>query len=131
MRSSEERWTSFCRARAFTGRLADEGVKALVSAVSVAYPDPNHGDGTAIVTAAERTDIDELRDLRDKVARHLDADGLHGAARALRRDDEAGLKVDGFFRETLYLGDDDAMERAPLHLLDRDGRRGLPAPLLS
>lgn len=42
----------FLSSAGFYRRLADEGVKALVSAVSVAYPDPNHGDGTAIVTAA-------------------------------------------------------------------------------
>ncbi len=108
----------FLSSAGFYRRLADEGVKALVSAVSVAYPDPNHGDGTAIVTAAERTDIDELRDLRDKVLATSTPTAFTGLLVPYGEMMRQGLKVDGFFRETLYLGDDDAMERAPFHLLD-------------
>ena len=108
----------FLSSAGFYRRLADEGVKALVSAVSVAYPDPNHGDGTAIVTAAERTDIDELRDLRDKVLATSTPTAFTGLLVPYGEMMRQGLKVDGFFRETLYLGDDDAMERAPLHLLN-------------
>lgn len=42
----------FLSSAGFYRRLADEGVKSLVSAVSLSYPDPNHGEGTAIVAAA-------------------------------------------------------------------------------
>lgn len=55
----------FLSSAGFYRRLADEGVKSLVSAVSVSYPDPNHGDGTAIVAAADRSDIESLRDLKE------------------------------------------------------------------
>ena len=39
----------FLSSAGFYRRLADEGIKSLVSAVSLSYPDPNHGDGTADV----------------------------------------------------------------------------------
>ena len=99
-------------------RLADEGVKSLVSAVSLSYPDPNHGDGTAIVTAADRTDIETLKDVKGGVLATSTPTAFTGLLVPYGEMMKQGFKVDGFFSETLYLGDDDAMETAPGHLLD-------------
>ena len=102
----------------FYRRLADEGVKSLVSAVSLSYPDPNHGDGTAIVTAADRTDIETLKDVKGGVLATSTPTAFTGLLVPYGEMMKQGFKVDGFFSETLYLGDDDAMETAPGHLLD-------------
>lgn len=112
----------FLSSAGFYRRLADEGVKSLVSAVSLSYPDPNHGDGTAIVTAADRTDIETLKDVKGGVLATSTPTAFTGLlvpyGEMEREMMKQGFKVDGFFSETLYLGDDDAMETAPGHLLD-------------
>ena len=108
----------FLSSAGFYRRLADEGVKSLVSAVSLSYPDPNHGDGTAIVTAADRTDIETLKDVKGGVLATSTPTAFTGLLVPYGEMMKQGFKVDGFFSETLYLGDDDAMETAPGHLLD-------------
>lgn len=108
----------FLSSAGFYRRLADEGVKSLVSAVSLSYPDPNHGDGTAIVTAADRTDIETLKDVKGGVLATSTPTAFIGLLVPYGEMMKQGFKVDGFFSETLYLGDDDAMETAPGHLLD-------------
>ena len=108
----------FLSSAGFYRRLADEGVKSLVSAVSLSYPDPNHGEGTAIVAAADRSDIESLRDLKGGVLATSTPTAFTGLLVPYGEMMKQGIKVDGFFRETLYLGDDDAMETAPRHLLD-------------
>lgn len=108
----------FLSSAGFYRRLADEGVKSLVSAVSLSYPDPNHGDGTAIVTAADRTDIETLKDVKGGVLATSTPTAFTGLLVPYGEMMKQGFKVDGFFSETLYLGDDDAMEAAPGHLLD-------------
>lgn len=108
----------FLSSAGFYRRLADEGVKSLVSAVSLSYPDPNHGDGTAIVTAADRTDIEILKDVKGGVLATSTPTAFTGLLVPYGEMMKQGFKVDGFFSETLYLGDDDAMETAPGHLLD-------------
>lgn len=107
----------FLSSAGFYRRLADEGVKSLVSAVSLSYPDPNHGDGTAIVTAADRTDIETLKDVKGGVLATSTPTAFTGLLVPYGEMMKQGFKVDGFFSETLYLGDD-AMETAPGHLLD-------------
>lgn len=108
----------FLSSAGFYRRLTDEGVKSLVSAVSLSYPDPNHGDGTAIVTAADRTDIETLKDVKGGVLATSTPTAFTGLLVPYGEMMKQGFKVDGFFSETLYLGDDDAMETAPGHLLD-------------
>lgn len=108
----------FLSSAGFYRRLADEGVKSLVSAVSLSYPDPNHGEGTAIVAAADRSDIESLRDLKGGVLATSTPTAFTGLLVPYGEMMKQGIKVDGFFRETLYLGDDDAMETVPRHLLD-------------
>ena len=108
----------FLSSAGFYRRLANEGVKSLVSAVSLSYPDPNHGDGTAIVTAADRTDIETLKDVKGGVLATSTPTAFTGLLVPYGEMMKQGFKVDGFFSETLYLGDDDAMETAPGHLLD-------------
>lgn len=108
----------FLSSAGFYRRLTDEGVKSLVSAVSLSYPDPNHGDGTAIVTTADRTDIETLKDVKGGVLATSTPTAFTGLLVPYGEMMKQGFKVDGFFSETLYLGDDDAMETAPGHLLD-------------
>lgn len=108
----------FLSSAGFYRRLADEGVKSLVSAVSLSYPDPNHGDGTAIVTAADRSDIETPKDVKGGVLATSTPTAFTGLLVPYGEMMKQGLKIDGFFSETLYLGDDDAMETAPGHLLD-------------
>ena len=108
----------FLSSAGFYRRLADEGVKSLVSAVSLSYPDPNHGEGTAIVAAADRTDIETLKDVKGGVLATSTPTAFTGLLVPYGEMMKQGFKVDGFFSETLYLGDDDAMETAPGHLLD-------------
>lgn len=108
----------FLSSAGFYRRFTDEGVKSLVSAVSLSYPDPNHGDGTAIVTTADRTDIETLKDVKGGVLATSTPTAFTGLLVPYGEMMKQGFKVDGFFSETLYLGDDDAMETAPGHLLD-------------
>lgn len=90
----------FLSSAGFYRRLADEGVKSLVSAVSLSYPDPNHGEGTAIVAAADRSDIESLRDLKGGVLATSTPTAFTGLLVPYGEMMKQGIKVDGFFRET-------------------------------
>lgn len=89
----------FLSSAGFYRRLADEGVKSLVS-------------------AADRTDIETLKDVKGGVLATSTPTAFTGLLVPYGEMMKQGFKVDGFFSETLYLGDDDAMETAPGHLLD-------------
>lgn len=108
----------FLSSAGFFRRITNEGVRSLVSAVSVAYPDPNHGDGTAIVTSAKRDDLKTLKDLKGSVLATSTPQAFTGLLVPYGEMMHQGLEIDGFFRETLYFGDGSSMERTPVHLLN-------------
>ncbi len=109
----------FLSSSGFYRRLADEGVRSLVTAVSEDYRDPNHGDAAAFVTAADRNDLNVLADLQGKRLWTSTPTAFTGLLVPYGEMMSQGFRVKDFFSDTQYLGDGNRMEFAPQLLLER------------
>ena len=107
----------FLSSAGFYRRMSNEGVIDLVTAVSKNYPDPNHGDGAAFVTAANRADIETPKDFKGRRLITSTPRAFTGLLVPYGELMHLGFKIDGLFSEINYLGDDNGMEEAPYKLI--------------
>lgn len=107
----------FLSSAGFYWRMSPYGVRDLATAVSDAYPDPNRSDGTAMIVKAGRSDLRDLPDLKGKVLVTSTPSAFTGRLVPFGEIYRAGFRPETFFGSTIYLGDGEAMSRAPDALL--------------
>lgn len=95
----------FLSSSGFYVRMNRLGARAVATAASRDYPDPNHSDGTAIVVAADRTDLQSLESLRGARLALSTPTAFTGRQLPEHTILKAGLDPETLFSRRTYLGD--------------------------
>lgn len=91
-------------------RMLSEGVRDLVALASPRFPDPNHSEGTAFIVRADRTDLQNIKDLKGKVLAANSPTGFSGYQIGLYEIFKAGYDPERFFSKTVFTGEKEKMK---------------------
>lgn len=103
---------AFLSSSGFYVRMKEKGARALATAVSGSYPDPNHNDGSSFVVNAARTDLKDIPNLKGGTlvtSRPTAFTGLQLPLHVIRN---AGFDPERFFGRIRFLGDGEHMKSA-------------------
>lgn len=85
-------------------RHADAGVRNLGTIVSRKLPNPNFGEGSAVLVRSDRKDLQKLEDLRQKVVSANMPLGFSGHLMVLNELHKRGYDPETFFSRKVYVG---------------------------
>lgn len=100
----------FLSSAGFYRRLVRFGARDLATAMSPAYPDPNHSEGSAIIVRNENTNLKTIDDLRGSSVAVSNIHGFTGFQIPMSEIAEKGWDPDHFFREVKEYGDGNKSE---------------------
>ena len=98
----------FLSSAGFYWRLMQSGAVAVASLASKAYPDPNHGEGSAFVVRSDST-IQSFVDMKGKMAAASSAGGFTGYLIPMGEVVRRGFAFEKFFSSVAFVGPDDRL----------------------
>lgn len=99
----------FLSSAGFYWRLMQSGAVAVASLASKAYPDPNHGEGSAFVVRSDST-IQSFVDMKGKMAAASSAGGFTGYLIPMGEVVRRGFAFEKFFSSVAFVGPDDRLK---------------------
>lgn len=99
-------------------RMSSEGVRDLVALASPRFPDPNHSEGSAFIVRNDRTDLQSIKDLKEKILAANSPTGFSGYQIGLYEIFKAGYDPERFFSKTIFTGEREKMKGVVQAVLD-------------